>query len=119
MLWKFQFLPQNTAVPVNEWISFAPNRIVFFFLPFQKMEKIREDFLDEDMHTDSNMFVLLVICHGEDGEYLLDKDEKPAWNTNELATDLSAVRSLKGRPKLLIIQACRGGKYSTYRRAGM
>ncbi len=72
------------------------------------MRKIEKEFLDENLHEDSNMFVLLAICHGDSEENLMDKDGHPAWNTNDLASELSAVESLAGKPKVLIIQACRG-----------
>ncbi len=74
------------------------------------MEKIKREFLTESLHEESNMFVLVVIAHGNDRDDLLDRDEEPAWNTDSLASELSAVRSLRGRPKVLIVQACRGGE---------
>lgn len=76
------------------------------------MNGIRKQFLKDEMHVESNMFVLLVICHGDSEENLLDKDQKKTWNTNQLASELSAVKSLHGKPKLLIIQACRGSEQS-------
>ena len=34
------------------------------------------------------------------------------WQIEDLVGDLSVVESLDGKPKILIIQACRGGQYS-------
>ncbi len=76
------------------------------------MDRIKEDFLRADLHTDSNIFVLLVICHGDDEENLMDKDGNIGWNTMALASELSTVQSLRGKPKILIIQACRGSEYA-------
>ncbi len=75
------------------------------------MSKIKREIMGDAMHKDSNMFVLLIICHGDDKENLQDRDKNVAWNTDELALELSGVESLKKRPKLLIIQACRGSEY--------
>ena len=74
------------------------------------MDKIQAEFLRDEMHAHSNMFVLLVICHGLANGDLLDREQKPVWNTEDLQSKLSAVKSLQKRPKVLIIQACRGGE---------
>ncbi len=77
------------------------------------MKKIEAEFQNEETHSDSNMFALLAICHGDAKDDLMDKNGQPTWNTNKLASQLSSVESLSGKPKLLIIQACRGSKHTS------
>ncbi len=38
-------------------------------------------------------------CHG-----------KPAWDIEELVADLGQVPTLTGKPKVFVVQACRGGQ---------
>ena len=58
------------------------------------------------------MFVFVIMSHGMRGEYVLDRERQPV--------DLVKIRDLlsphyfpamKGKPKLIIIQACSGGWY--------
>ena len=37
-------------------------------------------------------------------------DKKKGWVHDDLVTELSAVESLKGKPKVIFVQACRGSK---------
>ena len=79
-------------------------------------------------HKDRNCFKLCVIAHG-DGENIYTKgklmavtlyeDEYEeygwqnhdlAWNIEEIRNNLDEVTSLLGKPKVLVIDACRGGK---------
>ncbi len=76
------------------------------------MKTLRRELLDQETHRDAAMFLLTVIAHGNDADDLMDASEAPAWNTHEMAQELSSVETLRGKPKVLIIQACRGGEYS-------
>ena len=77
---------------------------------FQDMRKLKRWIMDNKTHEDSNTFVLTIICHGNKHGYLLDKNRSKAWDTEDFVGDLSEVETLLGKPKILIIQACRGRK---------
>ena len=60
------------------------------------------------------MFVFVIMSHGMRGEYVLDRERQPV--------DLVKIRDLlsphhfpamKGKPKLIIIQACSGGWFTS------
>ena len=44
--------------------------------------------------------------------YLMDVEKEPVWNIENLVAELSIVDNLRGKPKILIVQACRGRKYT-------
>ena len=62
----------------------------------------------EDTHKDSNCFALTIICHGNDKGHLLDKNKALAWHTELFVGELSDVDTLVGKPKIMVIQRCRG-----------
>ena len=64
--------------------------------------------MDDNSHRDANCLVLTVICHGNDKGQLLCKDKKKAWDTELFIGELSDVETLTGKPKIMIIQSCRG-----------
>ena len=80
----------------------------FFFS--KEMRRIKKFMMTEDTHKDSNCFALTVICHGNDRGHLLDRNKKRAWITEDIVGDLSEVDNLRGKPKLFVVQACRGSK---------
>ena len=75
------------------------------------MRNVKRFILDKDNHRDSNCLVVTIICRGNDKGQLLDKDKKKAWDTELFIGELSDVEMLVGKPKIMIIQACRGGLY--------
>ena len=72
------------------------------------MRSVKKFIMDDDSHRDTNCLVLTVICHGNDKGQLLDKDKKKAWDTELFIGELSDVETLTGKPKIMIIQSCRG-----------
>ena len=64
--------------------------------------------MDEDNHRDGNSLVVTVICHGNDKGQLLDMYHRKAWDTELFIGELSDVETLTGKPKIMIVQSCRG-----------
>ena len=77
------------------------------------MGQIESKMLQNDTHNDRNCFLLAVICHGNDKGHLLDKNKKKGWMIEDLVGHISHVESLIGKPKILVLQSCRGGNYLT------
>ena len=67
--------------------------------------------MKEENHKDSNSLIITVLCHGNEHGDLLDKNKTLAWNVELFVQDLSSVPTLVGKPKILVIQSCRGSKY--------
>ena len=74
------------------------------------MIKIKKFIMAEDTHKDSNCFALTIICHGNDKGHLLDKDKKLAWHIELFIGELSCVDNLAGKPKIMVVQSCRGSE---------
>jgi hypothetical protein len=58
------------------------------------------------------MFVLVLMSHGTGGDMILDSQSQPVALTK--IKDLLSPHNfaaMKGKPKLMIVQACSGGKY--------
>ena len=73
------------------------------------MREVKRWIIDKDNYSDSNSFLLTIICHGNKHGHLLDRHKHYGWNTEEFVGDLSVVQTLLGKPKIVIIQSCRGG----------
>ena len=79
------------------------------FFPSQEMSRLEDDILKNEKHKKSNCFVMVIICHGNNRGQLKDVNKRKAWDTEELIGDLSKVETLVGKPKIMILQCCRGG----------
>ena len=75
------------------------------------MAVLKNKILDKETHADSNCFLLVIICHGNNKGHLLDKNKMKGWILEDFITDLSVVQTLTGKPKILVVNSCRGGTY--------
>ena len=77
-----------------------------------EMEKVAEDYGAEN-HAKFDAFVMIVMSHGWDGDCILGVDER-ATTVKNLMAEFRGTKcpSLKNKPKLFIIQTCRGGSGS-------
>ncbi len=61
---------------------------------------------------DFNSFVLVVIAHGSQGDMIMSADRKKSVTVSEIIQKMDAMEDLRGRPKVLIVEACRGRSYN-------
>ena len=75
-------------------------------------EEIREE-TEKDVHYNYGMFVLVLMSFGKRGDILLDCDGEDV-DLIKIQDMLSPSQfpAMEGKPKLMIIQACSGGKLS-------
>jgi hypothetical protein len=59
-----------------------------------------------------NIFVLVVIAHGSQGDTITSADGKESTSVSEIIQKMDALEDLRGRPKVLIVESCRGGNYN-------
>ena len=57
---------------------------------------------------DFNMFVLVIIAHGQQGDIIESADKKKSVTVSEIIQKMDAMEDLRGRPKVLIVESCRG-----------
>ena len=72
------------------------------------MKKIRQWIMNRENHIDCNTFLLTFIGHGNKKGDVLDKNKTRSWNIEEFIVELNDVDTLIGKPKVMVIQACRG-----------
>ena len=75
------------------------------------MKNIKQIIMQKENHINCNTFLLTFIGHGTKNGDLLDKSKTRAWNIENFIREFNDVDTLVGKPKVLVIQACRGGKY--------
>ena len=70
-----------------------------------------ETFAQQDTHLKSDACIVCLLSHGEEG-YLFGTDGMKT-NLDDIFVlfDNKSCKSLINKPKIFIIQACRGGKY--------
>ncbi|XP_067932943.1 caspase-4-like [Watersipora subatra] len=78
--------------------------------PLEILKEIREETSREE-HSRLGMFVLIIMSHGTEGDMLIDHHGKP-FSLISIRDSLSPRRfpAMAGKPKLIIVQACSGGR---------
>ena len=70
--------------------------------------------MEEETHQNCNVLAVHIICSGSNSTDVLDVDKNKAFMVRELADDLDRVENLKNKPKILMLQKCRGEKHGSY-----
>ena len=75
-----------------------------------QIEEVAQEYGGKN-HDKFVAFVLIIMSHGDDEDFILGVDNKPV-SVRALMREFQAERcpSLKGKPKILIIQTCRGSR---------
>lgn len=68
-----------------------------------------KEFASKENHEDSQCCVLVLLCHGGNG-YIVGTDANPL-KVDKLQSYLHRCPTLTGKPKLTLLQACRGSKH--------
>ena len=77
------------------------------------MREIRHWLEEEKTHKNMSMVAVNIIAHGSEGGKLLRSAQRGGrgWYIDDIVGALKDNKALIGKPKLLFINACRGGKY--------
>ena len=78
----------------------------------QEMAKIKKWILAEENHKDVNCLLTTVLCHGDEKGHLYATGLGRGWVIEDFVQDLSLVDNLLGKPKILVLQSCRGGMFN-------
>ncbi len=77
---------------------------------WQKMSRLLDSITEDSLHKDKNCILLTIITHGvlqNDDLHLLASGKHGGWYLEHVINRLCEVPSLVGKPKILIVQACR------------
>ena len=120
-------LPQTRGAP-QTWMTMGrpPPLITIMYAPFpgsilnhnswfsnfmQEMRQIRNWLALPQTHEDMSMVAFNIITHGSKDGWLRSADkEGEGLHTHDIVGTLTDVETLRGKPKLLFLNACRGGK---------
>ena len=80
-------------------------------LTYKGIQEVLQRLYNEIDHTDSDCILIAVLTHGEKDGILYANDYPYASNTLWEHFDESSCPSLAGKPKIFLIQACRGEEY--------
>ena len=86
-----------------------PHEMKTVFKNPQEMAKIKKWILAEENHKDVNCLVTTLLCHGDEKGHLSAAGGGRGWFVEDFVQDLSLVDNLLGKPKILVLQSCRGG----------
>ena len=71
---------------------------------------MKNELTDKSLSSYSAIAVV-ISSHGNEDGYLMDKDDNVRINTKEIFDALETNIGLVGKPKIVIIDACRNSKY--------
>ena len=74
------------------------------------MRKLKKWITTDKNHEYCNSYLMTILCHGNKQGHLLDKNKSKVWDTEDFVGDLCEVETLTSKPKIILIQACRGSK---------
>ena len=82
------------------------------------MEDVAEKYGCQTDHSAFNAFVMVVMSHGEDNDCILGVDGRKVF-VKDLMVQFQERKcpSLKEKPKVFIIQACRGSRREVYKKS--
>ena len=72
------------------------------------MANLQKEIMTDETHKESNCVMITIICHGNRKGELLNRYMKKGWILEDFVAKLSDVPSLLGKPKIMLVQACRG-----------
>ena len=75
------------------------------------MRKIKNWAATQEVHQDANCFGLVLLCQKIDQGWILDRYQRRVFTIEQLAGGLGGVKTLQRKPKFIIIQESREGKY--------
>ena len=77
------------------------------FQYLKDMRKIKTWMCNSEVHQDSNSFGLITLCQKINQGWILDRYQRRAFTIEQLASGLSDVKTLRQKPKFIVIQGAR------------
>ena len=76
-------------------------------LKYSEILEAAEEYASRD-HSNFDAFFMIVMSHGADGDVIYGVSGKHKVGVKEIMADFEQCPTLEGKPKVFIIQACRG-----------
>ena len=110
MHYKAVLLKNLKAAQIERALKIVTGHLSFDYLTnradIKKLENLKAN--DCLVSPENDSFVLCVMSHGEEGEVVLGTDGEK-FEINEIYQIVGECKSLSNKPKMVFIQACRGG----------
>ena len=94
------------------WLRLTRYKAIRQKLSFQEMIRVKKWIMDKKNHEDSNCLLTTVIAHGNQMGRLASVGGDGGWVVEDFITELDEVETLTGKPKMLILQSCRGRMFN-------
>ena len=75
------------------------------------MKEMKARVSTEEIHQDANCLGLIFLCQKIEQGWILDRYHRRAFTIEQLASGLSDVKTLRQKPKFIVIQESGEGKY--------